>query len=83
MMEFAKFLGIDTFPSEHSLDNLAPVIDKIKASGYDLHVKGNYVSIWRNYPSRGYREIQFATNADVTEAHYECCLKFIRMMFPK
>ena len=80
METFAKFLEIDTFPSIRSLENLQPILDKINSMGYDVHVQNNCVSIWKNFHSRGYRQIQMSINDNVTDAYYDCCSKFISMI---
>jgi hypothetical protein len=79
MTNFAMFLETESFPIHRSFDNIQPVIDKIKSLGYEVHEKGTYVGIWRNYASRGYREVQFAFNSNIVDAYYDCCFKFIQM----
>jgi len=81
MTNFAKFLETETFPIHRSIENIQPVLDKIRGMGYEVHVKGTYVGIWRNYSSRGFREIQFATSSDLVNAYYDCCHKFIQMRY--
>ena len=76
MKQFATYLKVEKFPRKKTFGNLSPVIESIQSRGYDLHIKGNYVGIWRNC-SRGYRELFFSMEKDPIESAYSCCLKFV------
>jgi len=75
--EFAEYLKVERFPKKKSFKNIAPIIEKIQESGYDIHLRGNYFGIWRNC-SRGYRELFFSLKDRPVDSAYTCCINFIK-----
>ena len=63
--------------------NVEETKQQIQRNGFEIVIQQGYVGIWRNYPSRGFKEIVFSYNVDPQIAMKSCCEKFINMSFMK